>query len=777
MSIPPLLCPINADQPDKVITAGHLRLGGTDPHGHRLGVTNTYLTWDDRPLTVISGEFHYSRCQEADWEEALLKMKAGGLNTVATYVFWIFHEEQPGVFAWDGPKNVRRFVALCARHGLYVILRIGPFAHGEWRNGGLPDWLYGQPFEVRSNAPGYLAYVERFYAEIGRQVQGLLFKDGGPIIGLQLENEYMHAGAPWEVVDPVRAVEWVSSSREGAAHLQALKALAQRAGLDTPLYLVTAWGSPIVEDETLPVYGGYAYPVWLDNPAPSRLYLFRDGHAHPAEAPTHRVPAYYPLIYAEMQGGIQVRYHQRPVVPPRSVEALALVCIGNGSAWLGYYMYHGGTTPRGGHGFSHERLHPQRSYDFQAPLSEYGERQASYHALRLLHLFLGDYGEALAPMGTVLPEGADALEPENTTAVRYCLRAQGGAGFLFVNNFQDHVTSQTLPDVVFALHTASGELRIPETGSLMVLAEAGFILPFNQKLGDAHLVYATAQPLAILRGGDRLHYFYFAPEGLTAEYCFAKDTVARVEGDCEPNPLSRALCLRPRVGQNNHIDLTTAQGQALRITTLTRQEAEQAWKGEAWGAERLIISPANLTFVDGRVEARRTDSAHWPLHIWPPVMAPLTVGGAQSQQTADGSQTVLELSQPAAAVPLRMEPVSDRKCVVRLPEGIPSELSDVFLRIDYEGDTGLAFIDGELVADNFNNGTPWRIGLKRFTRAQLQAGLCLVFSPVRQGTVRNVSSALAGRFEFEGEEKLVVHSISAIPEYRASVQLAAGGWR
>jgi hypothetical protein len=234
-------------------------LGGSDEQGNTLDLTNYYLTWNGEPFFVISGEFHYSRYPAAYWEEELLKIKAGGINTVATYIFWIFHEEKQGSFEWAGQKNLRRFIELCARHDLKVLLRIGPFAHGEWRNGGLPDWLYGQPFEVRSNDLGYLACVERYYAEIGRQVHGLLFKDGGPIIGIQIENEYMHAGAPWEVVDPVRDVEWITAGRQGADHLKPLKALAHKAGLNVPLYLVTAWGAPIIEDETLPVYGGYAY--------------------------------------------------------------------------------------------------------------------------------------------------------------------------------------------------------------------------------------------------------------------------------------------------------------------------------------------------------------------------------------------------------------------------------------------------------------------------------------------------------------------------------------
>lgn len=96
---------------------------------------------------------------------------------------------------------MRRFIELCGQRGLNFVLRIGPFVHGEWRNGGLPDWLYGQPFGVRSNDPRYLAHVGRFYNEIGAQVEGLLFRDGGPIIAIHIENEYMHAGAPWETVD------------------------------------------------------------------------------------------------------------------------------------------------------------------------------------------------------------------------------------------------------------------------------------------------------------------------------------------------------------------------------------------------------------------------------------------------------------------------------------------------------------------------------------------------------------------------------------------------
>ena len=103
-------------------------------------------------------------------------MKMCGINVISTYIFWIHHEEEEGVFDFSGRKNLRKFIELCQKHHIYVILRIGPF--GEVRNGGLPDWLYGKSFEVRKLNDGFLYYVKRLYTEIAGQVQGLLYKDG-----------------------------------------------------------------------------------------------------------------------------------------------------------------------------------------------------------------------------------------------------------------------------------------------------------------------------------------------------------------------------------------------------------------------------------------------------------------------------------------------------------------------------------------------------------------------------------------------------------------------
>ena len=303
------------------VMTGHLALGGHSPDGHRLEFTSFYLLQDGQPCIPVMGEFHFTRCDHRQWQDELLKIKALGVDIIASYVFWIHIEEEEGVFNWSGNNNLRHFVQLCARHNLQALIRIGPFAHGECRNGGLPDWLYGRPFQVRSNDEAYLSYVERFYRAIADQLRGLLFKDGGPVIGIQLDNEYMHCGAPWEVT-PRQGMEWVPAGDQGPAHIVHLKQLALDAGLDVPIYSCTAWrNSPIIEDEILPMQGGYAFTPWNPDPdfqqPPTHEYLFRNRHLDPVldARPTYDA-ARYPLACCEIGGGIQVTYYHRPVVPP-----------------------------------------------------------------------------------------------------------------------------------------------------------------------------------------------------------------------------------------------------------------------------------------------------------------------------------------------------------------------------------------------------------------------------------------------------------------------------
>ena len=181
--------------------------GGTlsSPSGHTIGINSMYLTLDGRPWLPVMGEFHYSRVPESEWEEEVLKMKSAGVQIVSTYVIWIHHEEIEGEFDWSDRRDLRRFVELCGNHGLYVIARIGPWTHGEVRNGGFPDWLLKKR-PTRSNDRTYMASVATFYSQVSAQLKGLLWKDGGPVIGIQLENEYAARG-PLQGEDHILALK------------------------------------------------------------------------------------------------------------------------------------------------------------------------------------------------------------------------------------------------------------------------------------------------------------------------------------------------------------------------------------------------------------------------------------------------------------------------------------------------------------------------------------------------------------------------------------------
>ena len=127
-----------------------------------------YLMKDKKPWFPVMGEMHYSRYKKELWEESLRKIKAGGVSIVSMYVIWIHHEEEEGVFDFEGCRDVGTFVKLCQKVGLSVFMRLGPFVHGEVRNGGFPDWLVKREKEgllLRSNDEEYMGYVRRFWTK------------------------------------------------------------------------------------------------------------------------------------------------------------------------------------------------------------------------------------------------------------------------------------------------------------------------------------------------------------------------------------------------------------------------------------------------------------------------------------------------------------------------------------------------------------------------------------------------------------------------------------
>ena len=383
------------------------------------------------------GEIHYSRLPVNEWLQELRKMKDGGVTIVATYVFWNHVEEQEGIFRWDGQRSLRHFLELCKQEELPVVLRMGPFCHGEARNGGIPDWVFTKGCKTRSEDRVFLGFAENLYRQIFTQVQGLQWKDGGPVIAAQFDNEYRGRGS----------------------YLMALKKIALDAGFDLPFYTRTGWpelATPVPFGEMLPLYGDYADGFWDRTLGETdgnyykafNFKAFRLSTAIATEQIDYSQPSAtsqesYPYFTCEMGGGMATAYHRRPYVYPEDAYSMALVKLGSGSNLLGYYMYHGGTNPEGLTTLNENQRTvatnyndmPVKTYDFQAPLGEFGQTYPQYYMLRPLHLFMQSWGDVLATMDSSFPVSQD-LQKGDDSGLRWAVRSEGERGFIFINNYE-----------------------------------------------------------------------------------------------------------------------------------------------------------------------------------------------------------------------------------------------------------------------------------------------------------------------------------------------------
>lgn len=742
---------------EKTIYSGHLKLGGSNPSGERIEVNSYYMSIGGKPVIPVMGEFHYSRYPECQWEEEILKMKVGGVTVIPTYVFWSIHEEQEGVFNWTGNRNLRKFLQLCQKHGMWTVVRIDPFCHGEIRNGGLPDWLFAKPLEIRSNDVNYLKYVKRFYEEIGRQLDGLYYKDGGTIIGTQTENEHQHSAAPWGITYPGEPKDMTSATYDadiirigvsvqdkkittaelGDLHMKTLKKMAEEAGIQTPLYTATGWGNAaVIGEEAIPVTAAYTYPFW-SKPKMSPFCLFKDIQKSPDYAPVRYDTEKFPSFCAEMGVGIQMIYTRRPIVTAKAAEALMVRTLGSGANGIGYYMYHGGSTPKMGPTafFSDEPMGmPKISYDFQAPLGEFGLEHGSYRALRLLHLFLNDFSEQLAPMETVLPKGYAQLTPANRETLRYAARVKGKSGFVFMVNFQDHDTARIdQKDLCLRLKFAEETLRIPAQGTFTLPKDESLILPFNFRMEDALLKYATAQLLLKLDDKGMEHYFFFVPEGIHPEFMFDKATVAG------------KYRYAPEAGLKSTFTVKTAGGKRFKVTTLTREQALNACKVDG----KLLLTSSMV--LPGEKGVRLLNMGN-PVFRY--VMYPSARGF--KEQTAEV---------PAVQPEYTSRKVGSRRLAVRFSGKDYPQVNDYFLQLNYVGDVAMAFLKGKLVLDHFYYGAPWQISLKRFQQELANEELSFYIRPLRKNAPFLSDLPKEAVPDFSKGAVVRVDSVQIVPQY------------
>lgn len=769
---------------EKLITENKVNEYGYSVDGVSFGMTNFFLTKDGEPLFLIAGEFHFSRYDYWLWEEEIIKMKLNGINVITTYILWIYHEEEEGIFRWEESNNLRYFVELCQKHGMYVILRIGPFCHAECRNGGFPDWLYGREFQVRSNDSKYLEYVKRFYLEIGNQVNGYLFKEGGVIIGIQLENEYLHASAPWEFTLG-QTMEYTGIGTEDMGHILVLKELAIEVGLQVPLYTMTGWDVHLSkENNILPMLGGYAYKPWCVHQAgdvhpPSDNYLFKDRHQE----------GEFPVAYCELMGGMSNWYKYRMSIPPESVSAIALNALAGGTNFIGYYMYHGGNNQIGQHCFLNEYVTPKINYDFHAPIGAFGQIRRSADLLRPLHYFMQSFQRELSIMGTWIPAQASNGKVTDTKNLRYACRTNGEGGFLFLNNFQDHWNMEDQNDIQISITTNNGVICFPQNGTFTLKKDVSCVLPFCLDLGGVNLVYSMCQPITSLRDADGdITWFFFIPNGVRPEYCIEGiEGIEGIEidyGEC--NMENGKTYLFPEKVRSL-IKIRKKKGNQIRICTLTSTEAEQFWLGEFWGQKRVILSRNCPLILDTGVQFSMKDTCG-SLEFFPPIDSHVEDLQKKFENVPNRLESNIgtikevnyntqsffqsfELQVPEVQLNSTVEYQGSRGIIEVHVEDL-DDVKELWLSVDYDGDVANAFVGGKLVNDDFYNGEIWEIGLKRYKDKLQQNPLCLYIKEREEGSYEVESSAMALKKKYVGEKIGSIQALHLTPEYEIVIQIA-----
>ncbi len=724
------------------------------PNGQSLTVDARSLLLNDKRWIPAMGEFHYARYPENLWRTELLKMKAGGLQIVSTYVFWIYHEEQQGLWRWNGRRDLRRFAQLCNEVGLLLVVRCGPWCHGEVRNGGFPDWLLHSECKLRSTDPKFLGFTRELYSQIALQLRDLLWKDGGPVIGIQVDNEY---GGP-------------------AEYLLALKSIAMEVGIDVPLYNRTGWpklSTPMPSGRLLPLYGAYADGFWDRSLAPMPSEYLSSFEISPAPnsqaaamgtAPSLASPSTrpnqlfrYPYFCCEIGGGMETSYHRRIRIEPPDVYSTALVKLASGNSLQGYYMYHGGTNPRGRLTSMEENQAsggwndlPELSYDFFAPLGEYGEIRPHYGLLRKLHLFLQANGEKLAVSQCVIPK-----QPANFS---WSLRTDNDGGYLFVNNYAMLTPHKAVPNVMFNVRLPNGEITVPSKP---------FTLPANSsffwQIGTDFV--CTSQPLFHLDVGDRLVSFYEKIPGIPAEWQLRSSTykvtrVGRVTRRSMISENKMTVLNVTKPGRDFAFEYINSNGRLHAVVLLSPEDAASTSIINL-GAARHVIICRQPVWQDGEsivVDAPMGETVELaalpplPLHQHGIAVNTTTHQGlfvtysVPTEQTTRPSVRLIKVREagPAREIKLGKAGVAEAPvdsdfrdaAVWRIDVDwakIRAMHGTVILEVDYQGDCARYYHGSKLLVDNFYNGRPFALQIDPAYFGDLEGELQLQILPLSKG--------------------------------------------
>jgi beta-galactosidase len=339
-----------------VLAAGALALAFAAPiaaASHKFEISQNDFLLDGKKLVIVSGEMHYPRVPRVYWRDRMRKMRAMGLNTLTTYVFWNAHEATRGRFDFSGELDVAEYVRTAQEEGLWVIVRPGPYVCAEWDMGGLPSWLLRDPeVRLRQNEPKFLAAASAYMAEVGKRLAPLMVSRGGPILMVQVENEYGSFGSDH-------------------AYMEAVRGMIRKAGFDGQLYTADGANENQLNGGTLP-----DLPVAIN---------FGNNENPEAEfAKLEKFRPQGPRMCGEFWAGWFDTWGEAHATTPVARAAAALDWMLARGISVSLYMIHGGTSFgfHAGADFRKGYMPDTTSYDYDSPLDESGRPTPKFQALR-----------------------------------------------------------------------------------------------------------------------------------------------------------------------------------------------------------------------------------------------------------------------------------------------------------------------------------------------------------------------------------------------------------
>ncbi|MGC8802225.1 MAG: hypothetical protein ACP5PS_00400 [Bacteroidales bacterium] len=371
--------------------------------------------------------------------------------------------------------------------------------------------------------------------------------------------------------------------------------------------------------------------------------------------------------------------------------------------------------------------YPKISYDFQAPIGEFGQIRPSYFRLKVLHHFIHAFGNQLATM-TYVPTGNEGkISPDNIQQLRYAVRSNGKSAFLFMLNFQDHAQTKDIQNIQFKINIA-GESTVFPQNPFTLKSEENAIFPINLRLGNSILSYATVQPLTHFRQGDTTIYVFFAVNGITPELLINQsyEKLRQYNASLTRHDRGTLVTVNPSMLPA----LVSLPDDNIKILIISRDMAENTWIARRGNDTLLIFSKALVLDQETNIQLHQRADSSINFSVFPKIGARPRINVGNIENFAGSVLTDnYAVRLPAASASLHTEKIADNKFALQVNVERMPYVSDYFLTINYTADVAMAFIDGRLVTDDFYYGQPWTIGLKKFMKDS-STQIVLYFRPL-----------------------------------------------